>query len=265
MASSNLTVIGNQWAPPTGDPKLTSAVVPLDFGVQFQYLCWVAFRGAPTMADYYPVLAHAVSRLANNNAQDRQELYKHARTIADAQLSRQDLQRSASQIMRERAALERAIRRVEAESLSNPCHSSADPPAPRLPAAVAVNGHDAGARQRRSIQDRTKVTQVAAPREIIDTSRNPTRKADIDMARIPAELGKMLFGIAFFVGMTAVISLFYIYGLALVSEHVIGYPVLLVVMTVMVCLFIFLPLGIFREARNSSRMSLTNSASRRGF
>jgi hypothetical protein len=251
--------------PAVHDPKRTSALVPLDFGAQFQYLSGVEFCGAPTMADYYPVLAHAVSRLANNNAQDRQELYKHARTIADAQLSRQDLQRSASQIMRERAALERAIRRVEAESLSTPCHSSADPPARRLPAAVAVNGHDAGVRQRRSIQDRTKATQVAAQREKMDTSKNPTRKTNIDMARIPAELGKMLFGIAFFVGMTAFISVFYIRGLALVSEHVIRYPVLLVVITLMICLFIFLPLGIFREVRNSSRMSLTNSALRRGF
>jgi hypothetical protein len=217
------------------------------------------------MADYYPVLAHAVSRLANNNANDRQELYKRARTIADAQLSREDLQRSPSQIMRERAALERAIRRVEAESLSPPCYSSADPPAPQLPAAVAVNGHDAGMRQRRLIQNRTKATQVAAQREKIDTPKNPTRKANIDMAMIPAELGKMLFGIAFFVGATAFISVFYIYGLALVSEHVIGYPVLLVGMTLMICLFVFLPLGIFREARNSSKVRLANSASRRGF
>jgi hypothetical protein len=204
------------------------------------------------MPDYYLVLARAVSRLTNNNAQARQELYKHARTIADRQLPRQDLQRSASQIMRERAALERAIRRVEAESLS------------RLPAAAVVNGHHVGVRQRRSIQDRTKATQASAQREKIDTSKNPTQKANIDMARIPAELGKMLFGIAFFVGMTAFISVFYIRGLALVSEHVIGYRVLLVVMTLMICLFIFLPLEIFREARNS-RMSLTNSALRRGF
>jgi hypothetical protein len=178
-------------------------------------------------------------------------------------LSREDLQRSASQIIRERAALERAIRRVEAESLSPPCYSSADPPAPQLPAAV--NGHDAGMRQRRLIQNRTKAAQEAARREKIDATKNPTRKANIDMAMIPAELGKMLFGIAFFVGATAFISVFYIYGLALVSEHVIGYPVLLVGMTLMICLFVFLPLGIFREARNSSKVRLANSASRRGF
>ena len=191
-------------------------------------------------------------------------MYKRARTIADAQLSREDLQRSASQIMRERAALERAIRRVEAESLSPPCYSSVDPPAPQLPAAAAVNGHDAGMRQMRSIQNRTKSTQVAAQREKIDT-KNSARKANIDMAMIPAELGKMLFGLAFFVGATAFISVFYIYGLALVSEHVIGYPVLLVGMTLMICLFVFLPLGVFREARNSSKMRFTNSASRPDF
>ena len=38
------------------------------------------------MADYYSILARAVSRLATNNAQTRQELYEYARAILIAQL-----------------------------------------------------------------------------------------------------------------------------------------------------------------------------------
>ena len=47
------------------------------------------------MADYYPVLARAVSRLAVSNAQARQELYEHARTVLVAELERNNPERSA--------------------------------------------------------------------------------------------------------------------------------------------------------------------------
>jgi hypothetical protein len=67
------------------------------------------------MADYYPILARAVSSLAINNAQARQEVFERARTALAAELSRQNPQKSSLEILRERSALETAIRRVEAE------------------------------------------------------------------------------------------------------------------------------------------------------
>jgi len=217
------------------------------------------------MTDYYPFLARAVSRLAIDNAQARKEFYEHAQGILVAQLRRRNPQISAPEIMRERAALETTIRRMEAEFLSISSHSSDGPPAPRPAAAVADNGHDARVRQKHSTQDEAKARQATAHHEERDTSKTPTMNVPNDMSRIPESLGKMLFGIAFVAGMFAFIGVFYIRGLVWVSEHVIGYPVLLVVITLMVCLFIFFRLAIFREARIVSRAGLTNSALRRGF
>jgi hypothetical protein len=73
------------------------------------------FKGQLAMADYYPILARAVSRLATNKAQARHEVYEHARTILVVQLRSQA---SALNIMSERVALEGAILRVETETRS---------------------------------------------------------------------------------------------------------------------------------------------------
>lgn len=70
------------------------------------------------MADYYPILARAVSKLEINNAQARQELYEHARTILIAHLDRTDPKKSSLEPISEWSAFETAVRRVEAKSRS---------------------------------------------------------------------------------------------------------------------------------------------------
>ena len=72
------------------------------------------------MADYYSILARAVSRLETNNAQVRQELYEYARAILNAHFDRSDPQISALGVIDERVEFETAILRVEAESRSRP-------------------------------------------------------------------------------------------------------------------------------------------------
>ena len=67
------------------------------------------------MADYYSILARAVSRLETNNAQVRQELYEYARAILNAHFDRSDPQISALGVIDERVEFETAILRVEAE------------------------------------------------------------------------------------------------------------------------------------------------------
>jgi len=217
------------------------------------------------MTDYYPVLARAVSRLAIDSALARKEFYEQAQEVLVAQLRRRNPQISAPEIMLEHAALETAIRRVEAESLSISSRSSAGSFAPRPSAVLAYNGHDVGVQQNRSIKHEAKARQVPAQHEERDTSKSPTTNVTNDLSIIPESLGKMLFGIAFVVGMMAFIGVFYIRGLVLVSQHVIGNPLLLVVITLMVCLFIFLPLAIFGKAQIVSRVGLTSSALRRGY
>ena len=68
------------------------------------------------MADYYPVLARAVSSLAVNNAQTREELYEHARTVLVAELERNNPERSTQAALHERIEFETTVLRVEAKS-----------------------------------------------------------------------------------------------------------------------------------------------------
>ena len=70
------------------------------------------------MAHYYSALVRTVSRLANNDPEARQQLYEHARSNIVAQLHIRDLRISEQEVTNERAELERAIHRVEAETLS---------------------------------------------------------------------------------------------------------------------------------------------------
>jgi hypothetical protein len=63
------------------------------------------------MSDFYPVISRAVAKLANGEGQGRQELYEHARKFLALELQQQRC--SASEIIRQQGALERAILLVE--------------------------------------------------------------------------------------------------------------------------------------------------------
>jgi hypothetical protein len=91
------------------------------------------------MADFYPVLTNAVARLQNSNAQVREELYQHARAIVETELRQQVPRKSARDIVREQAALEAAIRRVEAELHAKPAAPAGGAVAPPARAAADMN------------------------------------------------------------------------------------------------------------------------------
>jgi hypothetical protein len=70
------------------------------------------------MADYYSVLARAVSNLATNTAEARQNLYEHARSVLNRYLDRGNSQISNVDSISERIAFEAAVLKLETKSLS---------------------------------------------------------------------------------------------------------------------------------------------------
>jgi len=71
------------------------------------------------MADYYSLIAKAVSGLENNTRDFRRTLYDLARTAQTTQLKDMDPPLSETEISLECLALEGAIRKVEAEATAN--------------------------------------------------------------------------------------------------------------------------------------------------
>jgi hypothetical protein len=72
------------------------------------------------MADYYPLIARAVSGLDKNTGENRRALYDRARTALVSQLRGVEPALDETDITRERLALEEAIRKVEAEAARRP-------------------------------------------------------------------------------------------------------------------------------------------------
>jgi hypothetical protein len=75
------------------------------------YILTIGFR----MQSYYELLAPAVARLEENTGDARRALYDRARTALVAQLRGVDPPLDNSDIIRERLALEDAIRNVEVD------------------------------------------------------------------------------------------------------------------------------------------------------
>jgi hypothetical protein len=71
----------------------------------------------PMSIDYYPLVSRAVSALKSDTAVARDALFERLRKILSDQLQNRQAPVSRSEMMRERAALEVAIRKVEFESV----------------------------------------------------------------------------------------------------------------------------------------------------
>src|SRR5258708_17647806 len=92
-------------------------------------------RRRDPMADYYPLIAKAVTGLEKSTGEARRALYDRARSALVAQLRGVTPALNESDITRERLSLEEAIRKVETEAARR---SRTDPPPRAAPSAPPV-------------------------------------------------------------------------------------------------------------------------------
>lgn len=224
------------------------------------------------MADYYPILARAVSSLPDNDVRARDELYARARMIVAEQLRKRDVKPTAQEMRREQAALDGAVRRLEAEfrksrvSTERKPHSA--PPRQNIHATDqpdrakrntarslakildAVESNEAGGATpqppARQPANAMGAMTRASPTEIATGFVRPAQAAP-GIGRAPTSLGAMLFGITYIVAALAFTGVTYIRCIVWIYKGVIGYPILLAIMAVTLALFIVPPVMLFRK------------------
>jgi hypothetical protein len=221
-----------------------------------------------TVADYYPILARAVAGFPPKDAVARRDLYARARTIVIEQLRERGLQDTAPEAIREQAALDAAIRKVEAESRPVQTRTNGKPPTPSPLAQRATIG-DAPDGVKDTARTLSKILQAVQPDDTTETvPRQPDRKrinavpvampsgqsragagriATADLGGAFGSLRTLLFATAYIVAALAFIGVTYIRCLVWLYQGVIGYPILLAVMTVTLGLFIGPPVMIYRK------------------
>ena len=133
------------------------------------------------MADYYPLIARAVSGLEKNTAENRRALYDRARAALVSQLRGVQPALDETDITRERLGLEEAIRKVEAEASKRPRADTPEPePQPRSGVSEPSSLRDRGLRDFRET--------VAEAEGLGSASAEAKRAAQATYEAMPVEL-----------------------------------------------------------------------------
>ena len=241
----------------------------MDFFAEPRNIVQVAGVGLAAMADYYPVLARAISGLPSDDPQARRALYARARTIVTEQL-RSGGHAATVEVLREQAALEAAIGRIEAEALTARLSlngKTAAPPAGRRVAIApverrventarslskilhAVQSEDtqsAGAPQQKAVNGATALSPAAESGAVV-TSDDRNKKAASALGTAPSSLGTMLFDLTYVVAAFAFTAVIYIRCSVWVYQGIISTPIMLGVMAFTLALFVAPPAIIFRR------------------
>jgi hypothetical protein len=184
----------------------------------------VVSRPLPSPADYYDLVARAVATLDANTSEARQALYERARAALTTQLRGRNPPVTEQETIREQRALAAAIHKVE--------NMVAQERAPPQQPSVGIKA------------------AVPRPSPIAETPPVPHRRMNKAINAIKG-VGLIAFGIACFAGMLLLLATF-VLGLTWVSVNVIEYLLLAVAVAIMLCLFILLPLALFRRTRSVS-------------
>jgi hypothetical protein len=105
------------------------------------------------MADYYPLIARAVAGIEKNTDDARRTLYERARSMLRAQLLSVTPALDESDVVRERLALEEAIRKVEGESARQATLGQPEHPEPQAQEMPRAEARPRPAPERRSLLD----------------------------------------------------------------------------------------------------------------
>ncbi|MFG1394708.1 hypothetical protein [Xanthobacter agilis] len=143
------------------------------------------------MADYYPLLARAVSSLPQNTAEARKAVFDRARTALLRQLRGVDPPLPEGEITRERLGLEEAIRRLEADHAPQD-NVKAEPDAPEpatAPVAEAGEREPSAAPSIASAEttSRDVASQEASSQDTSSQDKASQESSSRDMATPPAE------------------------------------------------------------------------------
>ncbi|HEX3937981.1 MAG TPA: hypothetical protein VHX43_10800 [Xanthobacteraceae bacterium] len=221
------------------------------------------------MADYYPVLTRAISALPSNDPQARRDLFARARTIVNEQL-RNGGRSAAVEVLREQAALEAAIGRIEAEARSARLHANGKAAAAPAGKRVAIatperpventarslskilqavqsdKGEPDGESHRKTVNGSMALSSAVKSAATL-TMEHQHAKAPSALGKAPSSLGTMLFELTYVVAALAFTAVTYIRCIVWVYQGVISYPILLGVMALTLALFIAPPVIIFRR------------------
>lgn len=205
------------------------------------------------MADYYSILARAISNLPDNSSAARQHVYERARAVIVAHLRGRNVDESSPEALQEQAALDGAIHRLEQEVRSVP-KAAALPPAniqaKQLSKVLQVLQADGDEGQAIAASRAMNAAGTPQPGAIADNEVTiPWRGNPVEeMRQVPHTIGAMLFGIAYIVAAMAFTGVACIRCAIWVSEGVIGYPIMIAVTAGVVGLFLLPPLALFRHA-----------------
>ncbi|WP_127088858.1 hypothetical protein [Aquabacter cavernae] len=146
------------------------------------------------MADYYPLLVRAISGLSQNTGESRKSVYDRARGALLKQLRSVEPPLPEGEILRERQALEEAIRRVEADQVPDPAPAETEdepaaaeappsPPAAPLPTSAPLPEMPRAPAGR---PDPLVAAKAIADKALADKPAADTAPADKTVAASPA-------------------------------------------------------------------------------